>query len=450
MGGGVASERERGELLMAKTFRQYHRNYSASDTTNVDIDYYGDPTASIEEIGWEAPTGYVFSEWNSSQDGNGTAYQVGETAFEEALYAIWTKLAVPYLTNDTDLTAVADAIREKGGTSEALAWPQGYVDAIGAISGGGGGPILNPLCGAEMFVENGSVTYQYEFDPLYGKPYSAYVFEIDWMGMSVPPPSIYTARATFDNSTSVLTISNSGAMNAGCVFVIEFLWGDNPGSGYMANPVWFDWVKAGLYYNPCYLRGTLITLADGTQKPVEEVSYDDELLVWDFDEGRFSSAKPLWIKRPQKKVGYHRLKLESGKTLDVVGTDGKAHRLLDTDAGEFVWSTDMVGHRTMTLDGDDRLVSCEWAEEPCEYYNIVTERHINCYANGILTSCRYNNVYPIRDMRFVKEQRESVSFEAYDVPRKWYDGLRLAEQTIPIADTNEYVRWRVENDATRI
>lgn len=40
-----------------------------------------------------------------------------------------------YLTNDTDLTAVADAIREKGGTSAALVWPSGYVDAIGDISG---------------------------------------------------------------------------------------------------------------------------------------------------------------------------------------------------------------------------------------------------------------------------------------------------------------------------
>ena len=42
-----------------------------------------------------------------------------------------------YLTTDTDLTAVANAIREKGGTSAALVWPSGYVDAIGAISGGG-------------------------------------------------------------------------------------------------------------------------------------------------------------------------------------------------------------------------------------------------------------------------------------------------------------------------
>lgn len=44
-----------------------------------------------------------------------------------------------YLTNDTDLTAVANAIRTKGGTSAALTFPGGFVDAIGAIPAGSGG-----------------------------------------------------------------------------------------------------------------------------------------------------------------------------------------------------------------------------------------------------------------------------------------------------------------------
>ena len=43
-----------------------------------------------------------------------------------------------YLTNDTDLESVADAIRTKGGTSAQLEFPSGFVDAIDAISGGGG------------------------------------------------------------------------------------------------------------------------------------------------------------------------------------------------------------------------------------------------------------------------------------------------------------------------
>ena len=49
-----------------------------------------------------------------------------------------------YLVQDTSLTAVADAIRSKGGTSEALAFPAGFVSAIEAIEAGGGGEVTPP------------------------------------------------------------------------------------------------------------------------------------------------------------------------------------------------------------------------------------------------------------------------------------------------------------------
>lgn len=44
-----------------------------------------------------------------------------------------------YTVKQSSLTAVADAIREKGGTSESLSFPNGFVNAVGALSGGGGG-----------------------------------------------------------------------------------------------------------------------------------------------------------------------------------------------------------------------------------------------------------------------------------------------------------------------
>ena len=43
-----------------------------------------------------------------------------------------------YLTNTADLTAVADAIRAKGGISDPLVYPDGFVSAIQAIETGGG------------------------------------------------------------------------------------------------------------------------------------------------------------------------------------------------------------------------------------------------------------------------------------------------------------------------
>ena len=43
-----------------------------------------------------------------------------------------------YLTNTTDLTAVADAIRVKSGTSAPLVYPDGFVTAIQSINTTGG------------------------------------------------------------------------------------------------------------------------------------------------------------------------------------------------------------------------------------------------------------------------------------------------------------------------
>lgn len=48
-------------------------------------------------------------------------------------------MANEYAVNQADLQAVADAIRTKGGTSDALTFPGGFVDAVGAIQAGGGG-----------------------------------------------------------------------------------------------------------------------------------------------------------------------------------------------------------------------------------------------------------------------------------------------------------------------
>lgn len=52
----------------------------------------------------------------------------------------WSELLMTdYLTNDTDLTSVANAIRTKGGTSASIEFPSGFVTAIENIPSGGGG-----------------------------------------------------------------------------------------------------------------------------------------------------------------------------------------------------------------------------------------------------------------------------------------------------------------------
>lgn len=43
-----------------------------------------------------------------------------------------------YLVQDTSLTTVADAIREKGGTTAPLSFPDGMAEAVRNIRSGGG------------------------------------------------------------------------------------------------------------------------------------------------------------------------------------------------------------------------------------------------------------------------------------------------------------------------
>lgn len=47
-----------------------------------------------------------------------------------------------YVTNTSELTSIANAIRTKGGTSASLSFPTEFVEAINNISGGGGGSTL--------------------------------------------------------------------------------------------------------------------------------------------------------------------------------------------------------------------------------------------------------------------------------------------------------------------
>jgi len=188
----------------------------------------------------------------------------------------------------------------------------------------------------------------------------------------------------------------------------------------------------------CLAKGTIISLSNGQTKLIEDITYSDELLVWDFDEGVFASAKPLWVKRKQETDRYNLLTFSDLTTLKTINQ----HRIFNREKGKFTYpmSDDTpIGTTTFCLDKTRiTLMSKITIEEPIEFYNIITYRHINLFANGILTSCRYNNLYPITDMKFIKDNRPQIQ-KVEEIPSIYYEGLRISEQTIPISDTIKYV-----------
>ena len=161
----------------------------------------------------------------------------------------------------------------------------------------------------------------------------------------------------------------------------------------------------------CMIEGTQITLADGSTKAVENITYDDELLVWNFYAGRFDKAKPSWIKVEETAPRYNLVKFSNGSEVGFVGAGGEKgyHRIFNKEAGAFTYTGNFKetpnGTTTFAQDGTfPTVISQEVVEKEVKFYNVITDKHYNIFANGILTSCRLSNEYKIEDMKYVGER----------------------------------------------
>lgn len=115
-----------------------------------------------------------------------------------------------YLTNTADLTAVADAIRAKGGTSAQLVYPAGFVSAIQAIQTGIAPQLVVTVsAGATVTATNGSKT-------ITGTSDSTGVCTL-----TVPEIGTWRVSATLDGKTSdtkSVSITDSYAVSLNFVY----------------------------------------------------------------------------------------------------------------------------------------------------------------------------------------------------------------------------------------
>ena len=206
--------------------------------------------------------------------------------------------------------------------------------------------------------------------------------------------------------------------------------------------------NAGTYYSDsatgtsgiCLLAGTQIALSDGTHKAIEHITYTDKLLSWDFDRGCYAETTAIWIKRGETGSQYNLLTFSDGTTLRTFDQ----HRIFNKQAGAFTYpmtSATPVGTITVNEHGQEIILTNKQViQDTIEYYNVITDYHMNLFSDSVLTSCRFNNIYPITNMKFVKDSRTlRTRAEFENVPDRFFHGLRLAEQTTDV----ETVEWYV-------
>ena len=203
-----------------------------------------------------------------------------------------------------------------------------------------------------------------------------------------------------------------------------------------------DWIAFNMLYH-CVEENTYVYVYDERRKrfrkkKIKYIKPKDKLLVWDFDNGCFTMIEPLWIQEKKIADEYNELVFSDGSKLKTINQ----HRILNIESGKFTYPmTDdtPLGTTTFNAKGEKvTLISKRVVRKKVKYCNIITKYHMNLFTGEILTSCRFNNLYPIKDMKFVKDDRKLKTMKDYPgVDEKYFNGLRLSEQNESVHNGSE-------------
>ena len=148
----------------------------------------------------------------------------------------------------------------------------------------------------------------------------------------------------------------------------------------------------GAEEDPCVTPDSLVTLADGSQKRIDEVKPDDMIIVWDSYNGIFTSASLV-------DVFAHGLSMNT--VIELVFSDNtivkvvNIHQFLDMDLCKYVSITkdtveNYVGHEFMKyVDGEYigvTLVDYSIRTEEVEAWGIISSTHYNVLVENMVTA----------------------------------------------------------------
>lgn len=171
--------------------------------------------------------------------------------------------------------------------------------------------------------------------------------------------------------------------------------GDNDGSGTLIIPSDNQKIEVTTKNGECLVEGTLITLADGSQKKVEEITEKDTLLVFNHYTGKYDFAKVLF-NDAERLTDYTVINLyfSNGKIVKVVSE----HGFFDLNENKYVYIdesnyADYIGHRfySATWDGTtyvDSIVTLDRVvitQEFVRVYSPVTAYHMNYFTENMLS-----------------------------------------------------------------
>lgn len=140
----------------------------------------------------------------------------------------------------------------------------------------------------------------------------------------------------------------------------------------------------------CIVEGTLVTMADGTQKKVEDLKVGDMVVVFNHETGRLDISPVV--------VNVHdSLDAEEVIVINLIFNDGSKtrisfeHGFFDVDLNEYVYINEdnyksMIGHRFYLMDGSSvTLTDAYLTKEIVKVFSPVTYKHLTIFSDGLLS-----------------------------------------------------------------
>ena len=144
----------------------------------------------------------------------------------------------------------------------------------------------------------------------------------------------------------------------------------------------------------CLAPGTLITMADGSTKAVEDIEAGDELLVWDMVRGAFDHSPVLFVEHDEEsEKEVIRLDFSDDTEIEFIFE----HGFFDINANKYVYLHNLeeaktcIGHYFLKYDPDTKkhtkvkVVKTSAERRVTTTHSPCTTRHLCVYANGLLT-----------------------------------------------------------------
>lgn len=148
----------------------------------------------------------------------------------------------------------------------------------------------------------------------------------------------------------------------------------------------------------CVTEDTMITLADGSQKRVDELTGGEMLLTWNHKTGSYDTAPIAYLidhggVRREQPITH--LFFEDGSDLEIIGE----HVFYNADTGKYITldenAADYIGTHFAKQNAEsgrmDRvaLVDVRHEVKVTGVYEVVTESYMTCFTDGILTASAY-------------------------------------------------------------